>query len=82
MSATGTAPAPPEAWTDDIATPGLLRRMAALLDRDWRTYLRAAHRDPRGWHVGLFPAALPQSDLRPDGYAGPGIALPDLGLPR
>ncbi len=81
MSATGTAPAPPEAWTDDIATPGLLRRMAALLDRDWRTYARSAV-IPRGWHVGLFPAALPQSDLRPDGYAGPGLALPDLGLPR
>lgn len=81
MSATGAAPAPAEAWTDDIATPGLLRRMAALLDRDWRTYARSAV-IPRGWHVGLFPAALPQSDLRPDGYAGPGIALPDLGLPR
>lgn len=81
MSATGTAPAPPEAWTDDIATPGLLRRMAALLDRDWRTDARSTV-IPRGWHVGLFPTALPQSALRPDGYAGPGIALPDLGLPR
>lgn len=81
MSATGTAPAPPEAWTDDIATPGLLRRMAALLDRDWRPYGQSTV-IPRGWHVGLFPTALPQSELRPDGYAGPGIALPDLGLPR
>ncbi|TNC11622.1 acyl-CoA dehydrogenase [Methylobacterium terricola] len=81
MSATGTASAPPEAWTDDIATPGLLRRMAALLGRDWRTGAQGTV-IPRGWHVGLFPTALPQAELRPDGYAGPGIALPDLGLPR
>ncbi|MET7245327.1 MaoC family dehydratase N-terminal domain-containing protein [Methylobacterium sp. EM32] len=70
-----------EAWTDDVATPGLLRRMAALLDRDGR---EVAERTvlPRGWHVGLFPTGLAQSALRPDGYAGPGVALPDLGLPR
>ncbi|SFU45718.1 3-methylfumaryl-CoA hydratase [Methylobacterium sp. 174MFSha1.1] len=68
-------------WTDDVATPGLLRRMAALLDRDG---CEAAQRTvlPRGWHVGLFPTGLAQSALRPDGYAGPGVALPDLGLPR
>jgi 3-methylfumaryl-CoA hydratase len=37
---------------------------------------------PRGWHFGLFAPAPPQSSLRKDGYAGPGIALPDAGLPR
>lgn len=72
------ASAPAEAWTDDIATPGFLRRMAALLDRDPPT----GPVIPRGWHVGLFPTGLPHGALRPDGYAGPGIALPSLGLPR
>ncbi|MGY2049670.1 FAS1-like dehydratase domain-containing protein [Methylobacterium sp. JK268] len=70
-----------QAWMDDVATPGFLRRMAALLDRDGQDEARRTV-IPRGWHVGLFPNGLPQSALRPDGYAGPGIALPDLGLPR
>lgn len=70
-----------EAWTDDVATPGLLRRMAALLDRDEREIAQRTVL-PRGWHVGLFPTGLAQSALRPDGYAGPGVVLPDLGLPR
>ncbi|MGX7706630.1 FAS1-like dehydratase domain-containing protein [Methylobacterium sp. Gmos1] len=70
-----------ETWTDDIATPGLSRRIAALLDRDGSEVARRTVL-PRGWHVGLFPTGLAQSALRPDGYAGPGVALPDLGLPR
>jgi 3-methylfumaryl-CoA hydratase len=37
---------------------------------------------PRGWHVFLFTATTPQSQLRPDGVAGLGITLPDTGLPR
>jgi 3-methylfumaryl-CoA hydratase len=81
MSRSDEEAAQAEAWTDDVATPGLLRRMAALLDRDWAPYAERGAL-PRGWHVAMFPTAVPQSGLRPDGYAGPGLALPDLGLPR
>ncbi|MCF4129656.1 acyl-CoA dehydrogenase [Methylobacterium sp. SyP6R] len=76
-----TVDADGETWTDDIATPGLLCRIAALLDRDGREVARRTVL-PRGWHIGLFPTGLAQSELRPDGYAGPGVPLPDLGLPR
>ncbi|MFH6786887.1 MULTISPECIES: hypothetical protein [Methylobacterium] len=69
------------AWTDDVATPALVRRIAALLDRDGRA-LAATGLLPRGWHVALCHDGVPQGRLPPDGYAGPGIALPDLGLPR
>ena len=37
---------------------------------------------PRGWHVCLFTVPTRQSQLRPDGAAGLGVTLPDVGLPR
>jgi len=59
----------------------LVQRVAATLDRD-----PAAYRDgeplPRGWHVCLFTVPTRQSLLRPDGAAGLGVTLPDVGLPR
>ena len=66
---------------DDVCALPLVRRMAALLDRD-----PAAFADgdplPRGWHVALFNPPTRQSKLRPDGAAHLGFTLPDLGLPR
>ncbi len=66
---------------DDVCALPLVRRLAALLDRDPAGF---AEGDPlpRGWHVALFNPPTRQSDLRADGAAHLGITLPDLGLPR
>lgn len=64
--------------TEDMCTPATLRRVAAMLDQappDTATM-------PAGWHVALFAPDPAQSALRPDGYAGVGVPLPDTGLPR
>lgn len=72
--------APPER-TDDVCALPLVRRMAALLDRDPAAFTEGGPL-PRGWHVALFNAPTRQSDLRADGAAHLGVTLPDLGLPR
>ncbi len=66
---------------DDVCALPLVRRMAALLDRDPTSF---KHGDPlpRGWHVALFNPPTRQSDLRHDGAAFLGVTLPDLGMPR
>ncbi len=65
----------------DVCALPLVQRLAAMLDRDPGT-LRDGDALPRGWHVAFFNAPTPQADLRADGLAGLGVALPDLGLPR
>ena len=71
----------PTEQADDICALPLVRRMAALLDRDPAGF---AEGDPlpRGWHVALFNPPTPQSGLRADGAAHLGVTLPDLGMPR
>lgn len=66
---------------EDTCTLTLVQRIAAMLDQDAGCWRRGGTL-PRGWHFGLFAPAPAQSALRDDGYAGPGIALPDYGLPR
>ena len=66
---------------DDICALPLVRRMAALLDRDPASF-KEGDPLPRGWHVALFNPPTPQSQLRADGAAHLGVTLPDLGLPR
>ncbi|WP_395001383.1 MaoC family dehydratase N-terminal domain-containing protein [Sphingomonas sp.] len=66
---------------DDVCALPLVRRMAALLDRDPAAFAEGGPL-PRGWHVALFNAPTRQSDLRADGAAHLGVTLPDLGLPR
>lgn len=66
---------------DDVCALPLVRRMAALLDRDPRA-LREGDPLPRGWHVALFNPPTPQAELRADGAAHLGFKLPDLGMPR
>ena len=66
---------------DDVCSLSLVRRMAALLDRDPMLF-RSGMPLPRGWHVLLFNPPTRQSELRNDGAAELGIPLPDLGLPR
>ena len=71
----------PAEQADDVCTLPLVRRMAALLDRDPASF---ADGDllPRGWHVALFNPPTRQAELRADGAAHLGVTLPDLGLPR
>ena len=65
----------------DVCALPLVRRLAALLDRD-PAGLREGDALPRGWHAMLFNAPTPQSQLRSDGAAQLGVPLPDIGLPR
>ena len=71
----------PAEQADDICALPLVRRLAALLDRD-PGHFADGDPLPRGWHVALFNPPTRQSDLRADGAAYLGVALPDLGLPR
>ena len=66
---------------DDVCALPLVRRMAALLDRDPGGFADG-DRLPRGWHVVLFNPSTRQADLRADGAAHLGVTLPDLGMPR
>ena len=70
----------PQAAHDVCALP-LVRRLAAMLDRDGMA-LREGDPLPHGWHVALFNPPTRQSQLRGDGAAGLGVSLPDIGLPR
>ena len=66
---------------EDVCALPLVHRVAATLDLDPARY-RNGDPLPRGWHVCLFTVPTRQSQLRPDGAAGLGVTLPDVGLPR
>src|ERR1700676_4711805 len=66
---------------EDVCALPLVRRLAAMLDKD-PTGTREGAPLPHGWHVVMFTVDTPQSQLRPDGMAGTGVALPDVDLPR
>jgi 3-methylfumaryl-CoA hydratase len=65
----------------ETPTPTLIRMVAAMLDLDAAPFGEGSVM-PRGWHFALLPATTARSKLRVDGFAGLGVALPDLGLPR
>ena len=79
MNASATAA--PVQLAEDVCALPLVRRLAAMLDRD-PAGLVEGDPLPRGWHVTLFNPPTPQSRLRTDGAAGLGVDLPDIGLPR
>ncbi len=66
---------------DDICGMALVRRLAAMLDRDPGS-LSEGDPLPRGWHPTMFNPPTRQSHLRHDGAADLGVTLPDIGLPR
>jgi 3-methylfumaryl-CoA hydratase len=70
-----------EEVTEDEASLVLLRRLAALLDRDPAMIRRGATM-PEGWHVVLFGLLARQSGLGSDGHAAKGEFLPPVPLPR
>ncbi len=65
----------------DVCALPLVRRLAAMLDRDPDAWHQGDVL-PRGWHTAFFNAPARQSQLRADGAAGLGVTLPDIGLPR
>ena len=66
---------------EDVCALPLVRRLGATLDMDPARW-RMGDPLPRGWHLAFFTVDTRQSQLRADGVAGFGVALPDLGLPR
>ena len=66
---------------EDIFSLARARQVLALLDLD-PAQLQIGDRLPRGWHSALFAPAVGPSGLRPDGFAGIGVALPPTDLPR
>lgn len=76
-----TALAAPAQETDDVCALPIVRRLGAALDMDPGQW-REGDALPRGWHLAFFSVDTRQSQLRADGFAGLGVALPDLGLPR
>lgn len=58
-----------------------VRRVAAMLDLDPEKFA-GGDPLPRGWQFILLGADTRRSRLRSDGFAGFGVPMPDLGLPR
>jgi len=69
------------ATRDDVCALPLVRRLAATLDQDPGRW-REGDVLPRAWYVIMFTVDTPQSQLRRDGMAGLGLALPEVDLPR
>jgi len=59
----------------------LLRRIAIMLDLPDMS-LSQGDPVPIGWHFPLIGCETPKADLRADGFAGLGVPMPALGLPR
>lgn len=67
--------------SDDVCALTIVRRLSATLNIEPGRW-REGDALPRGWHLALFSVDTPQSQLRADGFAGLGVTLPELGLPR
>lgn len=59
----------------------MVRRVAAMLDLDSGTFVEGDVL-PRGWHFFMLAGETRKSALRPDGFPGLGVPIPDLGLTR
>jgi 3-methylfumaryl-CoA hydratase len=57
------------------------RRVAAMLDIDPQS-ISLLDPLPRGWHFAMLAGQTPRHDLRPDGFPGLGVPMPQLGRPR
>jgi len=68
-------------YAEDVCALPLVRRMAALLDRN-PELLKVGDPLPIGWHVMLFNPPTKQCSLRSDGAADLGFEMPDLNFPR
>jgi 3-methylfumaryl-CoA hydratase len=65
----------------EICNLSMVRRVAAMLDVD-TAQLSNGDVLPRGWHFFMLAGETQKSALRPDGFPGLGVPIPELGLPR
>lgn len=65
----------------DVCSLATVRRLAAMLDLNPEA-ISVGDVLPRGWHFFLLAGETRRSALRPDGFPGLGVPIPDLGLPR
>jgi 3-methylfumaryl-CoA hydratase len=66
---------------EDEASLPIVRRLAALLNRDPGAYQRG-NSLPENWHAVFFSPTAQQSQLGPDGHPRKGDFLPPVPLPR
>jgi 3-methylfumaryl-CoA hydratase len=71
----------PPIKSNEICSLSMVRRVAALLDLEPQHYSNGGVL-PRGWHFFMLAGETRKSALRPDGFPGLGVPIPDLGLPR
>ncbi len=67
--------------SNEICSLAMVRRVAAMLDLDTHSF-STGDVLPRGWHFFMLAGETRKSALRPDGFPGLGVPIPDLGLPR
>jgi 3-methylfumaryl-CoA hydratase len=67
--------------SQEVCSPTMVRRVAAMLDLDTQPFMEGGLL-PRGWHFFLLAGETRKSALRPDGFPGLGVPIPELGLPR
>jgi 3-methylfumaryl-CoA hydratase len=67
--------------SNEICSVAMVRRVAAMLDLDTKSFSNGDVL-PRGWHFFMLAGETRKSALRPDGFPGLGVPIPDLGLPR
>jgi len=65
----------------EILALSSVHRIACMLDLD-PSLMVNGDTLPGGWHFIAMPASTRRRNLRDDGFAGLGVAIPDLGLPR
>jgi 3-methylfumaryl-CoA hydratase len=67
--------------SNELCSLAMVRRVAAMLDLDTMSFSEGDIL-PRGWHFFLLAGETRKSALRPDGFPGLGVPIPELGLPR
>jgi 3-methylfumaryl-CoA hydratase len=67
--------------THDDVSPSMLRRIAAMLDRDPDAFPDGALLPPH-WFSMFCCESARQSDIGPDGHPNKGVILPPIPLPR
>ncbi len=67
--------------SQEVCVPTMVRRVAAMLDLETQSF-KEGDLLPKGWHFFLLAGEARKSALRPDGFPGLGIPIPELGLPR
>lgn len=63
---------------NEICSLTMVRRVAAMLDIEPKS-ISNGDVLPKGWHFFMLAGETKKSNLRPDGFPGLGVPMPDLG---